>query len=318
MNFVDISYFHNRTNRAEGLLEAHRPNLSYFDHLPEDWQRTLIKFADAKGHLSKPGFEYHYFKGSSAKLWLPLAADRFIARLKPDVVMVHGLIFPQQVLLLKTFLPKRSKIIIQHHAERPAPGRMQKLQKLASKYVDAYLFSTKDLAEPWIRQGIVEKEKVFEVMEGSSVMQKMDKPVARTYLGLGDHPVFLWVGRLDKNKNPLLVLSAFDKHVKAEPGAKLYMVYHEYEPALLRLMTDIVNSSSFLKDAVVLKGKLDRTELAYWYNAADYYISGSFSEGSGYALIEAMSCGCIPIVSDIPSFGKITRDGAVGFLFPAG
>jgi glycosyltransferase involved in cell wall biosynthesis len=45
-----------------------------------------------------------------------------------------------------------------------------------------------------------------------------------------------------------------------------------------------------------------------YYSAADVFISGSHYEGSGYALIEAMSAGLVPIVTDIPSFRSITGD----------
>ena len=69
---------------------------------------------------------------------------------------------------------------------------------------------------------------------------------------------------------------------------------------------------------MILKGKVKHSELGACYNTADYFISGSHKEGSGYALIEAMSCGCIPIVTNIPSFKKITRDGTFGFLFEPG
>ncbi|HEX6161859.1 MAG TPA: glycosyltransferase, partial [Vicinamibacterales bacterium] len=39
--------------------------------------------------------------------------------------------------------------------------------------------------------------------------------------------------------------------------------------------------------------------------AADIYVSGSQSEGSGDALIEAMSAGVVPVVTSIPSFRAI-------------
>ena len=45
-----------------------------------------------------------------------------------------------------------------------------------------------------------------------------------------------------------------------------------------------------------------------YYSAADVFISGSHYEGSGYALIEAMSAGLVPIVTDIPSFRSIAGD----------
>jgi glycosyltransferase involved in cell wall biosynthesis len=37
-------------------------------------------------------------------------------------------------------------------------------------------------------------------------------------------------------------------------------------------------------------------------------VSGSHSEGSGYALIEAMSAGVVPVVTNIPSFRAIAGD----------
>ena len=45
-----------------------------------------------------------------------------------------------------------------------------------------------------------------------------------------------------------------------------------------------------------------------YYGAADVFVSGSHSEGSGYALIEAMSAGVVPVVTDIPSFRAIAGD----------
>jgi glycosyltransferase involved in cell wall biosynthesis len=307
VKFVDVSYYFNRTGNPEALLEAHSPNLGYFDFLPEDWQCTLVKFAEKERNSRHPRFDYHYFKGGESKLWVPVGANSFIAGLKPDVVMVHGLIFPQQVLALKAQLPKGCKIIVQHHAERPAKGMMLRLQRLADKCIAGYLFATRELAEPWIEAGVVKVEKVFEMMEGSSVMQQMDKQEARRHLGMGDETMFLWVGRLDNNKNPQTVLAAFDEYLRMRPEAKLYMIYGGYEESHLLMVQQM------MKAGVVLVGKKNRNELAWWYSAADYYISASFSEGSGYALIEAMSCGCVPVVSDIPSFRKITGD--TGYLF---
>jgi glycosyltransferase involved in cell wall biosynthesis len=59
-------------------------------------------------------------------------------------------------------------------------------------------------------------------------------------------------------------------------------------------------------------------ELSYWYNGADFIISTSHYEGSGISVCEAMSCGCIPIVTDIPSFRMMTRGGECGLLFHPG
>jgi glycosyltransferase involved in cell wall biosynthesis len=35
-------------------------------------------------------------------------------------------------------------------------------------------------------------------------------------------------------------------------------------------------------------------------------------------LIEALACGAIPVVADIPTFRRLTKDGALGALWPPG
>ena len=317
MRFVDVAYYYNKTDSPTQLLEEHGANLGYFDHLPVSWQNTLIKFADGgRGNVQREHYDYHYFQGKASRLWVPLEANRFIAGLRPDAVMLHGLITPQQLLILKPHLGSNTKIIIQHHGERPRRDVMGRLQRVADKYVDAYLFATKELAEPWIAQGIIKKEKVFQVMEGSSDFPHLDKHSARHHLRIPGGPVFLWVGRLNEEKDPLTVLRGFAQYLRIQPLAKLYMIYQQEE--LLQPVQELIASDELLRAAVSLQGKMAKKDLAYWYNAADFFIAGSHREGSGYALIEAMSCGCVPVVTDIPSFRQITNNGAAGILFRRG
>src|SRR3712207_6655552 len=101
MRFVDIAYYYNPSNQPETLLESHRANLGYFDFLPAHWQNYLIKFADGEGHVTKDRFDYYYFQGKKGRLWMPLRTNRFVKQIRPDAVLVHGLIFPHQVLLLR-------------------------------------------------------------------------------------------------------------------------------------------------------------------------------------------------------------------------
>ncbi len=52
--------------------------------------------------------------------------------------------------------------------------------------------------------------------------------------------------------------------------------------------------------------------------AADFFVLGSRGESCGYAVIEALACGTPPLVTDIPSFRRLTGEGAVGALAPPG
>ena len=55
-----------------------------------------------------------------------------------------------------------------------------------------------------------------------------------------------------------------------------------------------------------------------WYNSAHFIISGSHYEGGGTSVSEAMSCGCIPIVTNISSFRRMTGPGKCGLLYEPG
>ena len=153
-------------------------------------------------------------------------------------------------------------------------------------------------------------------MEVSSVFFPVDKALAKSITHVNGDPVFLWVGRLNENKNPLTVARAFLKFLKYQPAAHLYMIYQTTE--LLPELTGLLKNESNNCKALHLVGEVQHSEMQYWYNSADYIISGSYYEGSGTAICEAMSCGCVPIVTDIPSFRAITGNGAYGLLYTAG
>ena len=65
-------------------------------------------------------------------------------------------------------------------------------------------------------------------------------------------------------------------------------------------------------------GKIPHQEIQNYYDSADYFVLGSHYEGSGYALSEALRCGCVPIVTDIPSFRMMTKNGKLGALWEPG
>ncbi len=58
--------------------------------------------------------------------------------------------------------------------------------------------------------------------------------------------------------------------------------------------------------------------MASFYSASDMFVLGSHHEGSGYALIEAVACGCVPVVTNIPSFRAITGNGVLGKTWSPG
>jgi glycosyltransferase involved in cell wall biosynthesis len=275
-----------------------------------------IKQINYQGDCMHKGVHYYFINFSKNKTFFPWKLNRLVKGFNPDIVFLQGLHTPLQFLQLGLQLNKKTKVIAQHHAEKPLMGFRKYLQKMADKFVDAYLFASHDMGLQWVEKGnISSAKKIHEVMEVSSIFSPMDRAAAISKTSVSGNPVFLWVGRLNDNKDPLTVIKAFLRFVALKPSARMYMIYHTEE--LLADVQQLLDGST-QKDAVVLVGKVPHSDLQYWFNSADIILSGSHYEGSGTAVCEAMSCSCMPVVTDIFSFRMITDNGRCGLLYEPG
>ena len=77
-------------------------------------------------------------------------------------------------------------------------------------------------------------------------------------------------------------------------------------------------ASPALRRGVRFVGEIRPERMAAFLSAADVFVLGSHHEGSGYALLEALACNAVPVVTDIPSFRTLTADGSIGALWPPG
>jgi glycosyltransferase involved in cell wall biosynthesis len=276
-----------------------------------------IEQINYSGLLQPASVRYHFLNFKKPKLYFPRKLHTRIRELQPDVVLINGLIFPLQVLQLRLKLGRRVKIILLHRGEKPFRGIKRILQRLADTCINAYLFTAAEFGNEWMRFGnIGRQDKIHEVIQASSVFYPQEKKRARAIVAVEGSPVFLWVGRLDDNKDPMTVVKAFIQFATLQPGTKLYMIYQAEE--LLSDIKKLLSLNSNESAAVALVGKVAHDELQNWYNAADFIISGSHHEGSGIGVCEAMSCGCIPVVTDIISFRKMTGPGICGLLYEPG
>lgn len=283
------------------------------EELSNEHEVESIEQINYSGVLLRNNVRYHFVNMGTKNNHFTFAINKYIKKLNPDVVFVNGFIFPIQVMHLKNLLGKHCKVFILHRAEKPFNGPKKYLQVLADRFVDGYLFSSLEFGTEWVNKGIVkEKNKIHEVIQGSSIFQQLDKKLVRSLISVKGSPVFLWVGRLNTNKDPLTVIKAFKQYLETKTTAQLYMIYQTDE--LLNEVKEHVDNT----DNIHLVGKVDHKNLEYWYNSADFIISGSHYEGSGIAISEAMSCGCIPIITKINSFRSMTGKGNCGFLYEPG
>jgi glycosyltransferase involved in cell wall biosynthesis len=312
---VDIVYYcHNEYNTPQQVLDKHRPAFGFADFISKLVDIQFVKHLDYNGIEKINGMLYAFFRSRNRFWYIPITTHRYIKSQNPDIVIVEGLIFPLQLMLLKFTLGKKCKFVVRHHGEKPFRGVKGFCQKLADSFINSYLFTSFDNASEWINTVIKDPRKCKEVLEATTYFSRNDRIKSQARVGITGVYNFLWVGRLINKKDPFTILKAFEKYARLHPDARLYMIYQEED--LLGGIINLIKQSVVLEQTVKLVGKVDHKELVYWFSAANFYISGSHAESSSYALLEAMACGCIPLVTAIPSFKKITAKGKYGFLYP--
>jgi len=100
--FTDPQSWLKRIDCYIGVLEA----------LAKTHEVMSIEHIDYEGGLAFNGVNYQFRKFSEGGRYFPYALNRFIKKQKPDVVFIHGLNKPLQVVQLRLILGKNTPIII--------------------------------------------------------------------------------------------------------------------------------------------------------------------------------------------------------------
>jgi glycosyltransferase involved in cell wall biosynthesis len=242
---------------------------------------------------------------------------RLIARvqsMRPDVLHVHGFHHAASVWQLARALPG-VPLMIQDHGSLPPMGWRRGAYRWALGAVAGAAFTHGDQALPWKSAGILrDAVPVFEILEGSTSFTPGDQTEARRVTGMSGDPCVLWTGRLNANKDPLTMLSAFEHAARTLPDARLWCCFGD--ASMLDSVQQRIARSDVLRERVTLLGARPHHEMEHRYRSADIYVQTSHREGSGYSLIESLACGTTPVVTDIPAARKIA--GTVGALTPVG
>jgi alpha-1,6-mannosyltransferase len=134
-------------------------------------------------------------------------------------------------------------------------------------------------------------------------------PRLRAKLGLADgQPLLIYVGRLDGEKKPDVVVDAFRK-LPRELGAKLALLGEGPLRPEIEALGD---------DRIVMPGYVrNRSDLARWLASADIYVSAMADETFGISIIEAQASG-LPVVG-VAAGAMLDRvTDAMGRLGPVG
>lgn len=140
------------------------------------------------------------------------------------------------------------------------------------------------------------------------------RAATRAEHGLGpEHLVFVFVGRLVRDKGLGELVRAFDAVHRDAPHTRLMLV-GDPEPELDRLPADVVQALERHPGIVRTGFAADVRPLVA---AADVFVLPSYREGLPNSLLEAGAMGLPAVTTDINGCNEVVRDGDNGRLVPA-
>jgi glycosyltransferase involved in cell wall biosynthesis len=138
------------------------------------------------------------------------------------------------------------------------------------------------------------------------------EPADRAALGVADDaPLLFSAGALVGHKDHGTLLDAFVIVLEEFPDARL-LIAGEGE---LHRALEAKAAQLGIADAVVFLGQRD--DVPAITQAADLYVSSSWSEGLGTSVLEALGCGTPVVATDAGGVGEMVRHGETGLLVPA-
>lgn len=246
----------------------------------------------------------------------PLRLCARVRELAPDIVHFNGLGFSRELWAIRAFLPKVPIIAQARSSALPAGWRRWYFRR-GVDVIDAAMFCARAQAEPFRRSGLLpDMFPIFEVIEVSTLFRAGDQSKAIAETGLDGDPCLFWLGNLDSNKDPLMVLDAVALAATSLPRLRLHMAFRH--ASLLDVVRERISSDPALAGRVSLVGELPHRAVETHLRAADFFLQASHREAAGIGIIEALACGTTPLVTDIPSFRWITGQGRYGALVPPG
>jgi glycosyltransferase involved in cell wall biosynthesis/phosphoheptose isomerase len=153
----------------------------------------------------------------------------------------------------------------------------------------------------------------------------LDKAAARTSIGLPpDEGMILHVGRMVPRKGIDTVIQAYARFLADHDArTRLVIVGGESDdpdpqrtPEIGRLQR--MTAELGVQDHIWFVGRRGRSQLKYYYSAADFFVTTPWYEPFGITPLEAMACGTPVIAANVGGLKFSVRDGETGYLVPPG
>ncbi|MFL6332377.1 MAG: glycosyltransferase [Pyrinomonadaceae bacterium] len=240
-----------------------------------------------------------------------------VRRRAPDLVLTHHV--KSHFLMLLSGLRRQFPWVAYHHGYTTTDRKMlayNRLDRWSLPAADRVVTVCEAFARELEGARGVQREKLFvqhnPISPGRRVSEEEVREL-RSRLGLGaGERVVLAVGRLSREKAHADLLRAFARLAREEVGAGAQLVIVGDGPE--RAPLDTLAAEAGLDGRVIFAGQSG--DVAPFYAAADLFVLPSHSEGSPYALLEAMAAGLPVVATAVGGVPEIVSDGESALLVP--
>lgn len=209
------------------------------------------------------------------------------------IVTIHDISFLHFPGCFRKFERFRQRILV--------PINIKKADKIltVSKYSREDIIKSYNVLPQTIEVTYNGVKPIFKPLEN---LEKRDE--ALKHYGISGKFIF-FVGRIDARKNISSLIKAF-MLLKQKEQIPQQLVISGKEDFLSKQIREEIKISQYRKD-IIFTGYLQENYLPLFYNLADVFVYPSLYEGFGFPCLEAMSCGCPLVSSNISSIPEIVN-----------
>jgi glycosyltransferase involved in cell wall biosynthesis len=274
---------------------------------------SAVQLLDAAGGLPRAA------RGKLRWPFWALAVRRTVRALRPDVLHAHQVATGGWLGAAAGYHPFLvtawgSDLMVGARRSRPQRWLAERVLRKAD-YVTCV---SKSLAEAAIGLGAkVDRLEVAPWGVDTAIYHPAeDRAALRQRLGLGTRPVVLSARSVKPVYNPLDIAHAIPLVLDACPQAVVVVRSHNSDPELLAQFREIVRACGVAASVRYIGELAGEEAIADLYRAADVAVSVPSSDGTPSSVLEALACGAVPVVSDVPSLREWVANGREALFVP--
>ncbi len=220
---------------------------------------------------------------------------------KPRRSVIITLDYPYQYLAPRNFSERVKRIFI---------GWYHKHSLRRADHIIAVSHSTKNDTVKFFN---IPPEKISVVYHGYKKICEVPEQAPPAFL---PQKYFFFAGTLKERKNVLNILKAFNMCVKRNADfAHDLVIGGKNEGEYYAQLQNFVEKER-IENRVHFLGHLNELQLSYVYKRAEALVFPSIVEGTGFPILEAMSCGIPVITSNIFGPAELGANGAAALIDP--